>query len=70
MPCYNADRFISEAIESVLNQTWKDFELIIVNDGSNDSSEQKILAYSDPRIKYKKQANHGQCAASNYGLSL
>lgn len=52
--CYNAEKFIAETIKSVLNQTYKDFEFIIVNDCSTDKSEQIILSFDDPRIKYIK----------------
>jgi glycosyltransferase involved in cell wall biosynthesis len=69
MPCYNASRYIGEAIDSVLGQKYRNFELIIVNDGSTDNSEYIIQGYSDPRIRYFKQENKGQCAASNFGLS-
>lgn len=68
MPCYNAARYISTAIESVLSQQYKNFELIIVNDGSTDNSESVIKEFHDPRIRYFYQENKGQCAASNYGL--
>lgn len=69
MPCYNASAFIAAAVESVLKQTHVQFELIIVNDGSNDNSEAIIQSYTDQRINYYYQENKGQCAASNFGLS-
>lgn len=47
MPVYNCEKFLKESIESILNQTLKDFEFIIVNDGSTDSSSSIILKYSD-----------------------
>lgn len=68
MPCYNAARYIGAAIESVLSQQYGYFELIIVNDGSTDDSERIIHGFTDPRIRYFKQENKGQCAASNFGL--
>lgn len=56
MPAYNAEKYIKEAIDSILNQTFKDFEFIIVNDGSKDSTKNIIESYADPRIKI---INHG-----------
>jgi glycosyltransferase involved in cell wall biosynthesis len=61
MPVYNAERYLREAIDSILNQTLDDFEFIIVNDGSQDSSEQIILSYDDHRIRYL-------CNEKNKGL--
>lgn len=69
MPAYNASSTIKEAINSVLGQTFSDFELIIVNDGSSDHTEKIILSIRDDRIKYFNQQNKGQCAANNFGLS-
>lgn len=69
MPAYNAERYIAEAIDSILNQTYSDFELIIVNDGSKDKTEEIILSYSDNRIKYlKNEANQGICRTLNKGI--
>lgn len=51
MPAFNAERYIGESIESVLSQTYGNFELIIYDDGSTDKTREKILSYSDPRIK-------------------
>jgi glycosyltransferase involved in cell wall biosynthesis len=50
MPVYNGEKFVQDAINSILNQTFSDFELILINDGSNDSSLQVISSYNDPRI--------------------
>lgn len=59
MPVYNAGKYISEAINSILAQTYNDWELIIVNDGSSDNSEEIILSYAaDPRIKYSTNAHN------------
>ena len=58
MPVYNCEKYLKEAIDSILNQTFKDFEFIIINDGSNDNSEKIILEYNDNRIKlYNKEIN-------------
>lgn len=51
MPAYNTETYIKEAIESVLNQIFRDFEFIIINDGSTDSTKEIIESYKDPRIK-------------------
>ncbi len=68
MPVYNASQFIAEAIDSVLTQTHSNWELLIINDGSTDSSEQVILSYNDERIQYHLQENKGVSAARNIGL--
>ena len=59
MPVYNAQAFLKKAIDSVLSQTFENFEFIIVNDGSKDNSEKIILSFNDPRIKYIHQENTG-----------
>ena len=70
MPTYNRARFIKDAIKSVLNQSFKDFELIIINDGSTDATEKIILKFKDPRIIYiKKKKNKGLPSARNLGIS-
>lgn len=69
LPCYNGARWIREAIESVLAQTYKDFELIIVDDGSTDSSGKIVSLYSnDARVCYIYQKNRGFSAAINKGI--
>ena len=65
---YNYSEYISEAISSILNQTFKDFEYIIVNDGSIDESEDIIRKFLDPRIKYFKTDHIGRAAALNYAI--
>ncbi|MBC9910587.1 glycosyltransferase family 2 protein [Chitinophaga varians] len=69
-PVYNAARFVHETIESVMAQTYPNWEMIIVNDGSRDNSEEIILRYQekDKRIKYISQPNGGSAAARNNGL--
>jgi glycosyltransferase involved in cell wall biosynthesis len=69
IPVFNSEKFLYDTIESVLKQSYKNLELIIVNDGSTDNSEEIIFSFKDDRIKYFKRENKGQCIASNYGLS-
>jgi hypothetical protein len=69
MSVYNAEDYVGHAIESLLKQTYTDFEFIIVNDASTDTSLQVIRSYDDPRIKLVDfQQNRGQTAALNEGL--
>lgn len=70
IPAYNHEEYIGIAIESVLYQTFQDFELIIINDGSTDNTDQVIRKYSDPRISYVPQENQGAHNAINKGISL
>ena len=70
MPVFNGQEFLKKAIDSVLNQTFKDFEFIIINDGSTDDSEQIILNYNDSRIKYIYQKNIGIGGALSKGCAL
>ena len=60
LPAYNCGRWLGLAIESVLQQTFADFEIIIVNDGSTDNTEQIIHSFNDQRINYvKNEKNEG-----------
>lgn len=68
--CYNGGKYIAETISSVLAQTFTDFELVIVNDGSKDDTEGKILGFNDGRIKYVFQENRGLSATRNRALDL
>ena len=67
---YNQEKFIKKAIDSILNQSFNDFELIIVDDGSIDSTRRKIDQYSDSRIKKVFKQNEGPSSASNVGITL
>jgi len=70
IPVYNAEKYLSKSIESILQQTHQDFELIIINDGSTDNSEEVIKSYLyDSRIKYFSQTNKGEAAARNRGIA-
>lgn len=69
MPAYNAEKYLREAIDSILGQTFTDFEFIIINDGSTDSTKDIILGYDDPRIIYlENEHNAGICVTLNKGL--
>ena len=68
IPTYNCARYLPGAIESVLRQTYRDFEVIVVNDGSPDDTDSAVAPYLD-RITYIKQANLGAPAARNRGLA-
>lgn len=69
MPVYNVEKYVSDCIESVLNQTYKNFELIIVNDGSTDNSLNEAKKYlCDSRVHIYSQENKGLSAARNTGL--
>jgi glycosyltransferase involved in cell wall biosynthesis len=70
-PAYNCEQYIESSIKSILNQTFSDFELIIINDCSTDKTEEKILNIKDKRIIYKKNvANLGESKARNIALSF
>ena len=69
IPCYNAESYIAEAIDSALNQTYSNVEVIIVDDGSNDRSIQIIQSYGD-RVRFEAGSHRGACAARNRGLYL
>lgn len=68
IPLYNKARYIEKAIESVLRQTFQDFELIIVNDGSTDDSLEKAAGFDDNRLKIIDQTNAGVSTARNNGV--
>jgi glycosyltransferase involved in cell wall biosynthesis len=69
-PTYNYGRFLGEAIQSVLDQTFQDWELIVVDDGSTDGTREVVDAFADPRIHYVYQENQGNPAARNTALRL
>ncbi|MES2588247.1 MAG: glycosyltransferase family A protein [Bacteroidota bacterium] len=70
IPLYNKEKYIQKAIQSVLDQSFDDFELIIINDGSKDESLTKIEAIKDKRIQIVNQENAGVSATRNKGVSL
>lgn len=68
LPTYNREKRISKAIESVLSQTFDDFELVIVDDGSTDDTEKIVSLHADNRIVYVYQSNSERSAARNNGI--
>ena len=73
MPVYNGEKYLAEAIDSILAQTYADFELLIVDDGSTDCSAEIIRSYEprDSRISFKQlERNSGQGPALNAGLEM
>jgi glycosyltransferase involved in cell wall biosynthesis len=67
MPVYNARTFVSKAIESVLGQTFQDYELIVMDDGSTDGSREEVMKFGD-RLTYLSQVNQGGAGARNEGV--
>lgn len=70
IPTFNMASFLSQAIQSVLNQTFSDFELIVIDDGSNDNTKSVVHSFNDVRIEYVYQENKGLSGARNTGLRL
>lgn len=71
MPVYNGEKYLREAIDSILDQTFTNFEFIIIDDGSLDNSVEIIKSYQDPRIRLiKNEHNQGLVYSLNLGLSL
>jgi glycosyltransferase involved in cell wall biosynthesis len=69
MPVYNTSKYLGDAIQSILQQTFTNFEFIIINDGSSDDSERIILSFNDPRIRYlKNDENKGLVYTLNRGI--
>jgi glycosyltransferase involved in cell wall biosynthesis len=69
IPIYNSEKYIADTVLSCLNQSYKNFELILVNDGSTDKTEEEIFKFTDSRIKYFKIKNSGSCEARNFGIA-
>lgn len=71
LPAYNAAETIGEAMESMISQTWTDWELIVINDGSKDQTADVIRSYKDERIRYiENEGNKGLIYTLNRGLEL
>lgn len=69
MPVYNQDRFIAEAIESVRDQSFQDWELVVVDDGSTDATPEVVARFEDSRIRCVHQVRHGVSHARNEGVA-
>ncbi|MBK8909688.1 MAG: glycosyltransferase [Rhodospirillales bacterium] len=69
IPCWNAEAFVGEAIDSALAQTYRNAEVIVIDDGSTDGSLEVIKSYGD-RIRWETGPNRGAPAARNRGLAL
>lgn len=70
IPTFNRYSFLRIALDSVLEQTYRDFEVIIIDDGSTDNTSELVSSYNDQRIRYFHQENHGVSSARNKGLSI
>jgi glycosyltransferase involved in cell wall biosynthesis len=68
IPAFNAMKYLPKTVESVLSQSFSDFEVIVVNDGSSDETEQWVSQIEDARIKLISQTNQGLAAARNTGI--
>jgi len=70
IPTYNHGSVVGEAIQSVLEQTLSDYEIIVVDDGSTDNTREVVRSFSDKRIRYVYQENRGRSSARNHAISL
>ena len=70
LPAYDCAPFVREAVDSVLGQTYRDFELVVVDDGSTDGTAEVLASYDDPRMVVLTQENAGMAAALNRGLAV
>lgn len=68
IPSFNRENVIKRSVDSVLAQTYKDFEIIVVDDGSSDNTKKVIEQIQDIRVRYVWQKNAGACAARNHGI--
>lgn len=68
IPLYNKERFVAATLDSVLGQTFTDFEVIVIDDGSTDDSAHIVQGYSDPRVSYVKTEHQGVSTARNLGI--
>ncbi|MBC2360540.1 glycosyltransferase [Listeria welshimeri] len=70
IPVYNVEKYVERCLDSVINQTYTNLEIIVVNDGATDNSAEIIKSYTDERIRYFEKENGGQATARNFGLDV
>lgn len=70
IPCYNSAAFIRETLESVLSQTYGDFEIIVMDDGSSDDTAKIVKSFTDSRVKYFYKDNEGLSETRNKGIAI
>lgn len=70
IPCFNSQKTIRESLDTVLKQSWKNIEILVIDDGSTDSTKNIINSISDKRIHYHRKSNSGVSASRNMGLGL
>lgn len=70
MPVYNSERYVAKAVQSILGQTLRDFEFLVINDGSTDGSIELIREFDDPRIRVIDTENQGVAAALRLGVEM
>lgn len=68
MPVYNGEKYLKEAVESVIAQTYPNWELLLIDDGSTDSTRELVKLFSDPRIRILRKDHSGLVDTLNYGL--
>jgi len=69
VPSFNRARFLGITVNSVLTQTFEDFELLVIDDGSTDHTDCLVRQFQDPRVRYLRQDNRGVAAARNLGIT-
>src|SRR5947209_5769390 len=69
VPTYNHEKYVAEALASVLAQTVQDFEVVVIDDGSTDRTGEIVRSFSDPRVRYLWQPNQGPAQAANTGVA-
>ena len=70
MSAHNEERYVRNAIDSILRQTFGDFEFVVIDDGSVDRTPEILRGYQDPRLRVHHQANQGQSVALNRGIRM
>ena len=68
VPIYNTEKYLKKCLDSLINQSKKELEFMLINDGSKDNSEEIIKEYKDERIKYYKNKNQGIGKTRNFGI--